>query len=257
MEENRPEEVLLPRKQVPENAAVGDEVEVFLYRDSNDRMIATVNKPLIRLHEVALLTVKETAKIGAFLDMGLERDLLLPFREQLYPLEEGDKALVTMYIDKSGRLAATTRVYHYLKAGSPYEKDDEVEGLLYEVSEKFGAFVAVDYRYSGLIPAKDFSHEAKPGDLVAARVVAVKEDGRLDLSLRKKAWLQMDDDSEAILALMKDRGGFLPFTDKADPELIRDTCHMSKNAFKRAVGHLMKQGLVRIEPSQIVCVESK
>ena len=238
--------VLLPKKQLKEDDVIGSSVEVFVYRDSKDRLIATVNMPKITVGNIAVLTVKEVTKIGAFLDMGLERDLLLPYKEQTYTVNTGDEVLVAMYIDKSNRLAATMKVYERLATDSPYKIDDEVSGLVYEVSRNFGAFVAVDHKYSALIPAKEFSGEVKPGDIINARVTRVKEDGKLDLSIRKKAYLQMEDDGKVLLDMLKKRGGSLPFSDKASPEIIKQECGMSKNAFKRAVGHLMKDGLVEI-----------
>lgn len=238
--------VLLPKKQLKEDDVIGSSVEVFVYRDSKDRLIATVNMPKITVGNIAVLTVKEVTKIGAFLDMGLERDLLLPYKEQTYSVNTGDEVLVAMYIDKSNRLAATMKVYERLATDSPYKIDDEVSGLVYEVSRNFGAFVAVDRKYSALIPAREFSGEVKPGDIINARVTRVKEDGKLDLSIRKKAYLQMEDDGKVLLDMLKQRGGSLPFSDKASPEIIKQECGMSKNAFKRAVGHLMKDGLVEI-----------
>ena len=240
------EVVLLPGKQLPEDAEVGDGLEVFVYRDSKDRLIATVNTPLITVGETAVLKVCQVNKVGAFLNMGLERDLLLPYHEQTYEVKEGDEVLVTMYIDKSKRLAASMKVYEYLDKDSPYKVNDEVEGLVYEISRNFGAFVAVDRKYSGLIPAREFAGEAKCGDIVKVRVTGVKEDGKLDLSIRKKAYLQMNEDAEALLELMRENHGHLDFTDKSSPELIKDECSMSKNAFKRAVGHLLKEGLITI-----------
>ena len=250
-EEASEEKVLLPGKQVPDGAGIGDEIEVFLFRDSKDRMIATVNRPLITLHHTAVLKCKDVGKIGAFLDMGLERDLFMPYHEMTSPAKAGDDCLAAMYIDKSGRLAATEKVYDYLISGAPYKKDDEVEGTLYQVSRNFGAFVAVDDRYSALIPAKEWSDEFQCGERIKARVTEVKEDGRLNLSVRRKAYLQMDDDAEAVMKLLDESGGVLPFTDKADPELIKSRCKMSKNAFKRAVGHLMKEGRAVITPTTI------
>ncbi len=245
-------EILLPKKQIPEFADIGDPIKVFIYRDSSDRLISTVNKPLILLHHAAVLKCRDVNKVGAFLDMGLERDLLLPYHEQTYKVKEGDEVLVAMYIDKSDRLAATMKVYEYLDTDSPYKVNDEVEGVVYQISRNFGAFVAVDSKYSGLIPAREFNGEVKPGDIIRARVSGVKEDGKLDLSIKKKAYLQLDDDGEKILELIRENNGALPFTDKADPEVIRENCQMSKAAFKRAVGHLMKRGLVSITDSSIV-----
>lgn len=136
--------VLLPRKQVPEGTKVGDSLEVFVYKDSEDRLIATSGKPKLQVGETAVLTVKDVVKIGAFLDMGLEKDLLLPFKEQNHRVRPGEECLVALYIDKSGRLAATMNVYSYMSAESPYQKDDWVKGVIYEISETLGAFVAVE-----------------------------------------------------------------------------------------------------------------
>ncbi len=247
-------EVLLPGKQVPEGAERGDEIEVFIYRDSKDRLISTTAEPLIRLHEVARLKVREVTKIGAFLDMGLERDLLLPFAEQTYEVKEESYVLVAMYRDKSNRLAATMKIYEYLSTDSPYSAGDEIEGLVYEISRNFGAFVAVDNKYSGLIPAREYEGEVRAGDFIRARVSSVKEDGKLDISVRKKAYLQLEDDGQVILQYLDKNNGRIPFNDKADPELIRDTFHMSKAAFKRAAGHLLKAGKIKITEDSILSV---
>ena len=238
--------VLLPAKQVPAGTRAGDRLEVFIYRDSEDRLIATTREPKLQVGETAVLTVKETGKIGAFLDMGLEKDVLLPFKEQTERVRPGQQCLAALYVDKSGRLAATMKVHPYLSGDSPYEKDDRVSGMVYEVSPQIGAFVAVDGRYYGLIPAKEFFGNVRPGDMVQARVTKVRDDGKLDLSLNEKAHIQMNTDAETVMEALEARGGVLPFTDKADPEIIRQEFAMSKNAFKRAVGHLLKEGRVRI-----------
>lgn len=243
-------DVLLPVKQIPENAGIGDTVKVFIYRDSKDRLISTTRKPLIHLGEISRLLVKEMTKIGAFLDMGLERDLLLPFHEMTSRPQSGDHVLVAMYLDKSGRLCATEKLYEYLESGSEYKKDDEVKGTLYEISRNFGAFVAVDDKYSALIPAKEFGNEAKPGDRVTCRVTGVKPDGRLNLSIRKKAYLQMQDDAEMIMGMIEKRG-FIDFTDKSAPDVIKEQTGLSKAAFKRAVGHLLKDKMIIIKEDRI------
>ena len=238
--------MLLPAKQVPAGTRAGDRLEVFIYRDSEDRLIATTREPKLQVGETAVLTVKETGKIGAFLDMGLEKDVLLPFKEQTERVRPGQQCLAALYVDKSGRLAATMKVHPYLNGDSPYEKDDRVSGMVYEVSPQIGAFVAVDGRYYGLIPAKEFFGNVRPGDTVQARVTKVRDDGKLDLSLNEKAHIQMNTDAETVMEALEARGGVLPFADKADPEIIRQEFAMSKNAFKRAVGHLLKEGRVRI-----------
>ncbi|MCR5655538.1 MAG: S1 RNA-binding domain-containing protein [Lachnospiraceae bacterium] len=238
------EEVLLPGKQVPEGLDVADSLEVFVYKDSEDRPIATVQKPKLALGETAMLKVVSTSKIGAFLDWGLEKDLFLPFKEQTKKLHDGDHVLVALYTDKSNRLAATMKVYHYLATADDIEKDTIVQGTVYEISDNFGAFVAVEDKFSGLLSKAEPIRDLKVGDTVEARVTGVKEDGKLDLSLRQKAYLQMDADSEVLLKLLEENGGKLPIGDKSSAEEIRALVNMSKNEFKRAVGHLYKEGLV-------------
>jgi predicted RNA-binding protein (virulence factor B family) len=246
------EHVLLPRKQVPENAKPGDSVDVFLYKDSEDRIIATVHKPLLMLHEVGWLTVREVGRVGAFLDWGLEKDLLLPFHEQpRQRVQKGQKCLVAVYLDKSERLCATMNVYPYLRTDSPYRKGDEVEGTVYETSDNFGLFVAVDDIYSALIPKKELVRDLAVGDHVHARITQVRADGKLDLSLRENAYAQMGPDADRILEALKRAGGGLDFTDKADPALIRSRMQMSKNEFKRAVGRLLKERKIEIADGEI------
>ena len=226
------ERVLLPKKQVPEGTAAGDKLTVFVYRDSKDRLICTTQEPKVQLGGLAVLKVVQVGKIGAFLDWGLEKDLLLPFRQQTRRVREGDQVLAALYIDKSSRLCATMNVYEYLETQSPYQKEDRVRGTVYEISREFGAFVAVDNRYSGLIPRKDFHGDASIGDVVEARVTAVHEDGKLDLSIREKAYLQMDQDAQTVLKVIDEFDGVLPFNDKASPEVIERELKLSKNAFK-------------------------
>lgn len=244
--ENPEERVLLPKKQTPENARTGAEVEVFVYRDSEDRLIATVNRPKLTLHKVARVRVAQVGKIGAFLDWGLEKELLLPFKEQTRKVSAGEECLVALYIDKSNRLCATMNVYPYLSTDSPYQKDDRVRGTVYEISRNFGAFVAVDDKYSALIPQRELYGSVQIGDMIETRIVDVKEDGKLNLSIREKAYLQIEKDAKRVLEIIDSFDGALPFTDKASPEVIRRETQMSKNEFKRAVGHLLKEGKIQI-----------
>ena len=251
-EEGGEERVLLPKLQVPAGAAVGDKVEVFLYRDSEDRMIATCRRPKLQLGQVGWLDVVQVARIGAFLDWGLDKDLLLPFREQPRTrVREGQEVLVAVYLDKSGRLCATMNVYPYLRTDSPYTAGDQVTGTVYETSRNFGAFVAVDSIYSALIPKKELVRDIRIGETVSARVTAVKADGKLDLSIREKGYLQMDTDMARILARLQAEGGTLTLSDKSSPEEIREQMGMSKNEFKRAIGHLYKEGKIVIEKDRI------
>lgn len=251
------EQVLLPKKQVPEGIDVGDPVEVFLYKDSSDRMIATTKEPKITIGKLAVLEVADVGRIGAFLDWGLEKDLLFPFKEQTVKVEKGDRCLVSLYVDKSGRLCATMKVYPMLRTDSPYKKDDMVRGTVYGISKEFGVFVAVDNLYSALIPRREVYGRMYIGQQVEARVAEVKPDGKLDLSVRGKIPEQMDADAGQIMEQIRKNGGFLPFTDKAEPERIKAEFGMSKAAFKRAVGRLLKQGRIIIDDNQGKILQSR
>lgn len=239
--------VLLPAKQVPEGVACGDEIEVFLYKDSKDRLIATTNRPKLTLGGIAVLPVAEVGKIGAFLDWGLEKDLFLPYKEMTTKVAPGDEVLVTLYIDKSKRLCASMKkLYHLLRKDSPYQAGDTVNGRVYEFGHDFGTFVAVDDMYSAMLPAHEDSSMLRIGDVIEAKVTAVKADGKLDITMREKAYLQMDADAEKVMQVIEEFAGVLPFTDKASPEVIKRETGLSKNAFKRAVGRLYKERRIEI-----------
>lgn len=248
------ERILLPAKQVPEGAKLGDTIKVFIYRDSMDRLISTTAHPKIRLGETAVLKVTDVTKIGAFLDWGLEKDLFLPFKQQTSRVIPGEEYLVALYIDKSSRLAATMDVYRYMKLAGDYEKDDIVQGIIYEIKEDLGAFVAVDDEYAAMIPAKEIHEPLHVGQRIEARVTSVREDGKLNLSIKQKAYVQMDKDSEAILAVIREYDGVLPYNDKAAPQVIERDFHMSKAAFKRAVGRLYKERKIEIKEDCIKIV---
>lgn len=243
--------VLLPKKQVPADMEAGDPIDVFLYKDSNDRPIATVKEPKLTLGQTARLRVVSVGKVGAFLDWGLEKDLFLPYREQTTQVKAGDEVIAALYLDKSERLCATMKVYPYLQKESPYQKDDVVTGMVYEISHNFGAFVAVDDKYSALIPKKELYGELHVLQQISARVTGVKDDGKLDLGIRQKAHLQMNEDADKVLSLLREKKGFLPLHDKSSPEQIRETIGMSKNEFKRAIGHLYKEHLIMLESDGI------
>lgn len=240
------DKILLPKAQVPKGTRLKDALTVFVYRDSEDRPIATMLEPDLELGGVARLKVKEVTKIGAFLEWGLSKDLLLPFKQQLYKVQPGDAVLVTLYLDKSERLCASMHVYDRLRNDSDYKKDDEVFGRVYEISDNFGIFVAVDDMYSALIPKKEVFETYRINQPVYARVADVLEDGRLTLSVKKKIPEQMQEDAAFILRKLEGANGFLPYHDKSDPDVIKEQFHMSKNAFKRAIGRLMKEGLITI-----------
>lgn len=244
--------VLLPKKQVPPDTEVGDRLEVFLYKDSKDRLIATTNKPKLTIGTCAALKVLSVGQIGAFLDWGLEKDLFLPYKEMTREVKADDEVLVTLYIDKSQRLCASMReLYGLLSQNSPYQKDDAVTGRIYEFSNNFGTFVAVDDKYSAMIPSYEDCSMLKIGDVIGAKVTNVKPDGKLDLTRREKSYIQMGTDAEKVMQVIESYAGVLPFNDKASPEVIKREMKMSKNAFKRAVGHLYKERKIEITETGI------
>ena len=236
------DKVLLPKKQVPEDIEIGDALTVFVYRDSSDRLIATTNTPKIELGGLARLKVSEVSSIGAFLDWGLEKNLLLPYREQTTHVNTGDEYLVALYIDRSNRLAATMKVSRYLQTTDKYVKDSAVSGTVIGIKPEHGIYVAID----------EMSDDIKIGDVVHGRVIKVREDNKITISIHQKAYIQMDEDSTLIYNKIVELGGSLGFTDKADPEVIKKYFNMSKNAFKRAVGRLLKQEKVVITENSIV-----
>ena len=253
--ENENEKVLLPKKQVKEGTKEGDEIDVFVYRDSSDRLIATVNKPYITLGNMAVLEAKGNSKIGAFLDWGLEKDLFLPFKEQTAPVETGKSYLVSLYIDKSNRLAATMDVHKYMQVAGKYQKDDNVGGIVYDMNRNIGAFVAIENKYYGLIPAKEIHGNVKVGDQISARVTDVRPDGKINLSLNKKAYMQMDEDAQKVLKVIEEYGGELPYGEKVSPQMIQRDFGMSKGAFKRAIGHLYKERKIDIAENCIKMIQ--
>lgn len=243
--------VLLPGKQVSEGTKEGDKLEVFVYKDSQDRLISTVKEPLLQVGQTAVLKVVQVTKIGAFLDWGLEKDLLLPYHEQTLKVREGEDCLVALYVDKSGRLCATMKVYKYLSTRTPYVIGDTVKGRVYEISDNFGVFVAVDDKYSALIPAREAKGKYRPGKILELRVTEVKEDGKMNVSDRKPAYQQINEDAECVFEVINEFAGVLPFDDKASPEVIQREFGLSKAAFKRAVGHLLKEGKIEIKDRRI------
>ncbi len=237
--------VLLPKKQVPENISIGDTIEVFLYKDSSDRLIATTKKPILEVGDVGRLRVNDLTRIGAFLDNGLEKDVLLPFKQTVGKPAANGEALVALYEDRSKRLAATMKVYEYLKKSTDINEGDKVNGTVYDI-KPIGVFVAVYDRFYGFIPSGEVYTKYNIGDSVDARVVRVREDGKLDLSPRKKAYMQLEVDAELIYKRLEESGGSLDISDSSSPELIKERLGISKAAFKRAIGHLLKQGKIKI-----------
>lgn len=255
VEDEEGDDILLPKSQIPENAKEGDLIEVFVYNDSKDRIIATTNTPKASVGDIVHLEVVSSTKIGSFLDMGLEKDLFLPFSETVGAVEVGKEYLVGVYIDKSDRLCATMKIKDMLKTDSSYKENDIVEGSIYSINRDIGAFVAVDDKYDGLIPKKEILGALEVGETIEVRVNQVLEDGKLDLSLRHRSYLQMNIDTEVIMDKLKKNKGRLNFNDKSPPEKIKKELQMSKSGFKRAIGRLLKEEMIEFTKDGIKLVD--
>ena len=245
------EDVLLPKLQLPEDTKEGDEIEVMVYNDSKDRIVASTKRSKLQVGELGFLELISQTKIGAFLDWGLEKDLFLPFAETLGKLTIGKKYFVGVYIDNSNRLCATMKIQDFLQENPPYKENDMVEGVIYSINRDIGAFVAVEYKYNGLIPKEELLGAHEIGELLEVRVTNVKEDGKLDLSLRDRGHIQMATDVNIILDKLKQNNGYLDLNDNSSPDEIRTRLNISKSAFKRAVGNLYKEELIEFKDNGI------
>lgn len=251
IDESSDTDVLLPTKYVPETLQIGDFIDVFIYRDSEDRLIATTKQPLVQKGGLALLKVVDIHQVGAFLDWGLEKDLFLPYKEQSQPLKIGDYVLITLYEDNSERLCASTKVSKRLTTQHQLKLDQWTDGTIYQIHDQLGAFVAVEDRYHGLLPKKEWTKELKLGERVKVRVQAIKPDGKLDLALRERVTKQIHSDVDVVLDYLKKSGGTMPYWDGTDPEIITRVFGMSKRGFKRALGVLMKRGEITMDATGV------
>ena len=246
-QDNDEKDVLLPNNQVPQDKQIGDELEVFIYKDSQDRIIATRKKPKITLGSLAKLNVVDIAKFGAFLDWGLDKDLFLPFSEHVGKVVKGGTYLVGLYIDKSQRLCATMKISGLLTSQSPFKENERVKGTVYNIHCELGAFVAVEDKYVGLIPKKELFGSYSVGDKIELRIIKVKSDGKLELAIRNKAYHEIEGDAKKIMENLMIAGGTLSINDNSSPEEINTRLNMSKSAFKRALGRLLKEGAIKIK----------
>lgn len=245
-------EVLLPTKWIPENAKVDDLVNVFVYRDSEDRLISTTMTPNLKVGEFGYLKVKEISKVGAFLDWGIEKDILVPFREQNGALKSGTWILVYLYVDeKTDRIVASNKVSRFLKnTNEDLEEQQEVNLLITETTE-LGINVIINNTYKGLIYQNEVFKDLMKGDRTKGFVKAIREDGKIDVSLQKQGLEQLESGAQQILDELKKNDGFLALHDKSDPEDIQIELQMSKKNFKRSVGILYKQKLIKLEKDGI------
>jgi predicted RNA-binding protein (virulence factor B family) len=237
-------EILLPGRLVPKGAEPGAELKVFIYVDSEGRLTATTKRPRAVVGDIALLKVKDNVAVGTFLDWGLEKDLLLPFGEQLSPLRRGEQVLVMVYLHTSGRIAASAKLEKFLRpADVTLSEGDEVVLQVYAFSD-LGAKVVINNSFSGLLFSSELIVTPAYGERLRGYVKKIREDGKIDVTLRKGGPQEAAADRELVLAALKTHNGLLPITDKSSPEAIAELLRLSKKSFKKAIGGLYKEGLI-------------
>jgi predicted RNA-binding protein (virulence factor B family) len=250
------EEVLLPTRYVPEGTSPGDVVEVFVYTDSEDRPIATTEQPLARADEFACLRVVSVSPVGAFLDWGLSKDLLLPFRSQLQRVRPEQRVVVRVFCDSvSGRPVATAKVERFLEEPPDDLREGQaVQLLVYEETE-MGSKTIVDGRFGALVYHEPGRGRLEVGSSPTGYVQRIRADGKVDLSLSPSGKAAIDADRETLLAALQNAGGRLELSDRSPPDEIQSALGLSKKAFKRAVGALYRERLIRLGDSWIESVD--
>jgi uncharacterized protein len=246
-------DILLPRKYVPEGTKEGDRIEVFVHRDSEDRLLATTLKPAGEVGDIVVLKVKDMSSHGAFMDWGLEKDLFVPRAEQHVPFEVGDRQVIRVVVDyKTDRLLGTSKLQSFLKKDGTgaFERGDQVDLIIYD-SSPLGVKVIINKAYFGLLYHSDIYDDIDLGDECTGYIKEVREDGKIDVTLRKEGKAGIDQNRDALLKALKENEGYLPLTDKSDPEDIQETVNMSKKAFKKALGGLYKERLVVLEENGV------
>lgn len=249
-------EVLLPNKYVSKSLEAGNILNVFVYKDSEDRPVATTLKPKAIVDEFAYLQVKEVTKIGVFLDWGLEKDLFVPFREQSKKMEKGKWYFVFVYFDyETERIVAAEKINQFIrKKFIDINEDEEVDLLICHKTD-LGINVIINNLYNGLIFKNEIFQSIKPGDKIKGYIKTIRADNKIDVSLEKAGYSNIEPKAKHILSQLKFEGGFLPLNDKSDPQFIIEKLEMSKKAFKKAIGFLYKQKMLRIETDGIYLVE--
>lgn len=245
-------EILLPKRYVPEGTKPGDILNVFIYLDMEERLVATTLQPYVQVGEFACLQVAWVNQFGAFLDWGLMKDLFVPFREQKMKMQKGKRYVVHVHLDEeSYRIVASAKVEHYLSTENPeYQPGQEVNVMVWQRTD-LGYKVIVENQFSGMLFHNEVFQPLEAGMHLSAFVKQVRPDGKIDLELQKAGARKVDDFSEVLLQYIKDNDGFTPLNDKTDAEVIYQTFGVSKKTFKKAVGDLYKKGLVVLEEGGI------
>lgn len=252
LEDDFGDSVLLPAKWVPEGLEIEDSLKVFVYLDSEERPIATTLTPLVTINTFAYLKVKQCSKIGAFLDWGMEKDLFVPFIEQDKRMEEGQWYLIYMYNDEmTNRLTASSKINSYVEKFDISLQEGQKVDLLIGKETELGYSAIVNNKYLGLLYRNEVFQKIKVGDKCEGFVKTLREDDKIDLTLVKQGYGQVEPDAQKILSALKENDGFLPLNDKSSPDLIADVMEMSKKAFKKAVGNLYREKIISISEDGI------
>ncbi len=245
-------EVLLPARYVPDGVQEGDELDVFVYLDSEERLVATTQTPLARVGDFAYLEVAWVNEYGAFLDWGLMKDLFCPFREQKMRMEKGRGYIVHVHLDnESYRIVASAKVEHYFDTSfPPYSHGDEVDLLVWQKTD-LGFKVIIDNRFPGLIYANQVFRDIRTGDRLTGYIDNVREDGKIDVMLQPTGWRMTKGLGDAVMEYLYSNGGVCTLTDKSPAEDIYQEFHASKKSYKKAIGDLYKRRLITLEPGCI------
>jgi hypothetical protein len=245
-------EILMPKRYVPEGTMPGDFIEAFIYLDSEDRLIATTEKPLAMVEKFALLEVVSVTPVGAFLNWGLPKDLFVPFREQRKPMEVGKKYLVYVYLDAdTKRVAASSKIEQFLdNIPVDYDENEEVDLIIVNETD-LGYNAIIDYSHLGVLYKNEVFQELNPGDKVQGFIKKIRTDGKIDLRLDKIGYEKITSFVDRIIVELQKNKGFLPLTDKSSPEEIYKTFKISKKNFKAAIGALYKKRFIALEEDGI------
>jgi len=256
---NGKEDVLLPNKYVPKVFEIGEEITVFVYLDHEERPVATTLVPYIFLNEFALLRVNYTNQIGAFMDWGMEKDILVPFKEQARPMEKGKRYLVYLYMDeKTNRLVASSKTNQFLdNENITVEKGEEVDLIISHITD-IGINVIINQKHKGLVYKDEvYDDSIRTGDKMKGYIKTIRPDGKIDVSLHKQGFENIEPNSEIILNELRASRGFLRLNDNSNPEDIKTVLKMSKKTFKKAIGHLYKEKLIEIKDDGIYLVKTE
>ena len=249
-------DVLLPGKYIPESFEIGEMLDVFIYLDNEERIIATTEMPYIQLGEFGWLEVKQVTRHGAFLDLGIEKDLFVPFNEQARPMQAGKSYLVHMFLDdKTERLVGTSKINKFLSNETlTVEEFDEVDIIVSHMTD-IGVNVIINQLHKGLVYEDQVYKNIRVGDVMTGYIKKIRPGNKIDVSLQQIGYRNIEPNAEAILTELKNNDGFLGLTDKSNPEIIKQLVQMSKKSFKKAIGSLYKSKIIRIESDGIYLIE--